>query len=217
MQYRGQLRRAIRPNFSQSNSEPEARILMNSNFLPDLSALAILVVILFLLHLRHPHEQTDIWLLGLFFTLVEATAHTFYAPFGIPNHYLHVIVMDCYLLAGLIFAWGGGDMSRPRRRRLVYMAVNAFPLFIVTTLYGLNIRIFPPYYPVVALGMIVGVTSALYLRHNLVHALLFAAGWLTMGGLLHSGFIRLPAYWGVGCVYMIATANFYRRLPRNST
>lgn len=190
---------------------------MNYSFLPDLSALAILVVILFLLHLRHPHEQTDIWILGLFLTLVEATAHTFYAPFGIPNHILHVIVMDCYLLAGLIFNWGAGDVSRPRRRRLTYIAVNAVPLSAMATIYGLNIRATWPYYPAIALGLVVGVASALYLRRNFAHALLFAAGWLIAGYLVYHGLLRFAVYWGIGCVYVIATANFYRRLPRNST
>lgn len=190
---------------------------MNYAFLPDLSALAILVIILFLLHLRHPHEQTDIWLLGLFFTLVEATAHTFYAPFGIPNFILHVIVMDSYLLAGLIFNWGAGDVARPRRNRLVYLASNGVPLFVVTTLYGLNVRTPEAYYPAVVLGLIVGIVSALYIRRNVVHALLFAAGWIAAGGLVHSGHFRMVAYWGVGCVYIIATSNFYRRLPRHST
>ena len=48
---------------------------MNFAFLPDLLALAILIVILLLLRRRHPQGRADIWLLGLFFTLVEAVAH----------------------------------------------------------------------------------------------------------------------------------------------
>jgi hypothetical protein len=94
---------------------------MNYAFLPDLSALTILVIILFLLHRRHPQEQADIWLFGLFFTLLEAVAHTFYAPFGVPAKVLHVTVLDCYLLAGLIFTWGSGDLR-------VYMCRGLFLL-----------------------------------------------------------------------------------------
>ena len=48
---------------------------MNFAFLPDLSALAILIIILSVLHRRHPQKQADVWLLGLFLTLVEAAAH----------------------------------------------------------------------------------------------------------------------------------------------
>ena len=190
---------------------------MNYSFLPDLSALTILVVILCMLHLRHPHERTDVWLLGLFFTLVEATAHTFYAPHGIPDRVLHVIVMDCYLLAGLIFNWGAGDMGRPRTRRLIYILLNAIPLFGITTLYGLNVRVALPYYPLIMVGLVVGVTTAIYLRRSLIQAGLFAAGWLSVAGMIHNGGFRFAAYWGIGCVYMLATINSYRRLPRHST
>lgn len=190
---------------------------MNFSFLPDLSALAILVIILCMLHLRHPHERTDIWLLGLFFTLVEATAHTFYAPHSIPAPALHVIVMDCYLLSGLIFNWGAGDLSRPRRKRLVYLGLNALPLFAVATCYGLNVRVVRPYYPLVALGLVMGVATALYLRRSFVQACLFAAGWITMAGLVHNGAFRYGVYWGIGCVYMLAAVNFYKALPRQST
>src|SRR5690348_16114228 len=140
-------------------SRREARNPMNYSFLPDLSALTILVVILFLLHRRHPQEQADIWLLGLFFTLVEATAHTFYAPFEIPDPALHVIVLDCYVVAGLIFNWGAGEQSQSRQTRLLYIVLNAVPLLAVATTYGLNVRVASPYFPSVALGLVVGVAT----------------------------------------------------------
>ena len=76
---------------------------MNLAFLPDLSALAILIALLLLLRRRHTQAQTDVWLIGLGFTLVEALAHTFYAPTGAPKVALHIIVLDCYLVAGLVF------------------------------------------------------------------------------------------------------------------
>src|SRR5271168_2176449 len=99
---------------------------MNYAFLPDLSALTILIVILVLLHRRHPQKQADLWLLGLFFTLVEAVAHTFYAPTGVPNKYLHLTVVDCYLVAGLVFTLASGDKDKalaPRGRAL-YIGLN---------------------------------------------------------------------------------------------
>lgn len=190
---------------------------MNYAFLPDLSALTILVVILFLLHRRHPQEQADIWLLGLFFTLVEATAHTFYAPFEIPNAVLHVVVLDCYVVAGLIFNWGAGKHRQSRLVRLLYISLNAVPLLAVSTIYGLNIRIAPPYFPAVALGLVVGVATSIYLRRSVLYAALYAAGWLTMGFLIHWGDYRYAVYWSICCIYTIATVNFYRRLPHDST
>src|ERR1700734_2963817 len=91
---------------------------MNFAFLPDLLALALLIVILLLLRHRHPQERTNLWLLGLFITLVEAVAHTFYSQSGPPQRMLHVIVMDCYLLAGMVFVWASGGYPISARARL---------------------------------------------------------------------------------------------------
>lgn len=190
---------------------------MNYAFLPDLSALTILVVILFLLHRRHPQQQADIWLLGLFFTLVEATAHTFYAPLGIPNKILHVIVLDCYLLAGLIFNWAAGSQQISRRAQFLFISLNAVPLLAVATTYGLNIRVASPYFPSIALGLVVGVATSLYLRRSWLYAGLYACGWLGMGFLIRHGDYRHAIYWSLCGVYSVATLNFYRRLPRKST
>ena len=88
---------------------------MNFAFLPDLLALTILIAILLLLRRHHPQEQVDLWLLGLFFTLIESVAHIFYARDSLPSTILHTVVIDCYLLAGLVFVWGSGD--RPAHRR----------------------------------------------------------------------------------------------------
>jgi diguanylate cyclase (GGDEF)-like protein len=190
---------------------------MNYAFLPDLSALTILVVILFLLHRRHPQQQADIWLLGLFFTLVEATAHTFYAPNVIPDKVLHVIVLDCYLLAGLIFAWASNNPRLSRRVRLLYISLNALPLLAINTTYGLNIRVARPYFPSIAAGLVIGVATSLYLRRSWAYAGLHVFGWMAAGLLVSHGDFRYVVYWSLCCVYTIAGLNFYNRLPHNST
>ena len=71
---------------------------MNYAFLPDLSALAILIVILALVRHSHNEERANAWLLGLVITLVEAVAHSFYPREGTPNSALHVIVLDLSLI-----------------------------------------------------------------------------------------------------------------------
>ena len=114
---------------------------MNIAFLPDLFALAILIFILALVRRRHPEARADAWLLGLFFTLVEASAHTLYATNGMPDRILHLTVLDCYLLAGLVFNWAAGDQNVPRNTRLLYLSVNGFALLLLTSIYGWNIRV----------------------------------------------------------------------------
>src|SRR5271169_2079886 len=112
---------------------------MNFSFLPDLMALTILIVILLLLRRRHPQGRADIWLLGLFFTLVEAVAHTFYPLNSVPPRGLHVIVMDCYLAGGVVFLWASGGYAFSRNTELLYVGLNTLPLLAMTTLYGLHI------------------------------------------------------------------------------
>jgi diguanylate cyclase (GGDEF)-like protein len=190
---------------------------MNFSFLPDLLALTILIVILLLLRRRHPQGRADIWLLGLFFTLVEAVAHTFYPLNHTPPQFLHLIVMDCYLVAGVVFVWASGGYPFSQNIELRYLLFNSLPLFGITTLYGLHIFSAVGFFACIAAGLVIGVTSSLYLRHNWKYAALHAGGWLAMGYLIHRSEYREAVYWSLCCLYTIAALNFQRRLARNST
>jgi diguanylate cyclase (GGDEF)-like protein len=190
---------------------------MNFSFLPDLLALAIVIVILLLLRRRHPQGRADIWLLGLFFTLVEAVAHTFYAPSGPPQRSLHVIVMDCYLLGGMVFVWAAGGYPFSANANLLYLSLNALPLLGITTLYGLHIYSSVAFFVCIAAGFVIGVAGSLYLRHNWRFAVLHVCGWLAMGYLIHRAEYREAVYWSLCCVYTIAAINFQLRLAHNST
>jgi diguanylate cyclase (GGDEF)-like protein len=190
---------------------------MNFSFLPDMLALAILIVILLLLRRRHPQGRADIWLLGLFFTLVEAIAHPFYPANGLPPKSLHLIVMDCYLLGGLVFVWASGGHNLSTRRELIYLCLNSIPLLAVTSLYGLYSFSPVGYFAAIAVGLVIGVASSLYLRHNAKYAFLHVCGWLAMGYLIHLGKFREAVYWSLCCVYTICAVNFHRRLARDST
>lgn len=190
---------------------------MNYAFLPDLSALAILIVILLLLRRHHPQRQANFWLLGLFFTLIESFAHIFYARNGLPITFLHTIVIVCYLLAGIVFVWASGDHSPTDHKSFFFLLINALPLLGTSATYGLHLFSAKAFLPWIALGLIAGVTSALYLHRNVIHALLLAASWLAMGLLVSHSKYRDAVYWSLGVVYALATANFYRKLPRHST
>jgi diguanylate cyclase len=190
---------------------------MNFSFLPDLMALAILIVILLLLRRRHPQGRADIWLLGLFFTLVEAVAHTFYPMNGRPPGGLHVIVMDCYLAGGVVFVWASGGYAFSRNSELIYLKLNTLPLAALATLYGLYIYSPVAYFASIAAGLVIGVTTSLYLRHNWRFAAMHVCGWLAMGYLIHQGKYREAVYWSLCCVYIIAAINFQRRLAQTST
>ncbi len=190
---------------------------MNYSFLPDLLALTILIVILLLLRRRHPQGRADIWLLGLFFTLVEAVAHTFYPLNQTPPKVLHLIVMDCYLAAGVVFVWASGGYPFSRNVELIYLGLNSLPLLAITTLYGMHIYSARAFFASMASGLVIGVTTSLYLRHNWRYAALQVCGWLAMGYLIREAQYREAVYWSLCCVYTIAAVNFQRRLAQNST
>lgn len=190
---------------------------MNYAFLPDLSALTILIAVLLVLRRRLPQRQSDPWLLGLFFTLLEAVAHTFYPAHEIPSRFLHVIVVDCYLLAGLAFTLASGEMDPTHRTRMLYVALNGVPLLMMNTLYGLHYRTPEPYFVVATVGLIVGTASSIYLRGSWVRAGLQCLGWLAIGIVTRTGNYREVVYWSLCCVYSIAAFNFQRRLPAKST
>lgn len=190
---------------------------MNYAFLPDLSALTILIFILSVLRRRHPQKQADVWLLGLFLTLVEAVAHTFYAPTGMPNPWLHVIVVDCYLLAGLVFTLASGNRAHTGRGRLLYVGWNGVALLMINTLYGLHYRNPLLYMVAIGLGVVLGATTSVILRGSWIRAELQVVGWLVMALLVKSGNYREVVYWSLSCIYGIAAFNFQRRLPVKST
>lgn len=189
---------------------------MNYAFLPDLFALAILIFILLLVRQRHSQERADAWLVGLFFTLVEAVAHTFYSASGLPNVVLHIIVLDCYLIAGLVFIWAAGDQRLSRRNRLVYLGLNALPLLAMSTVYGLHLRAPRVYLLAVAAGLLMSVATSFFLRRSWLCAALYTAAWVTAGVLVSHGQYRPAVYWSLACVYAVAALNFYQRLPGRS-
>jgi len=190
---------------------------MNLAFLPDLSALAILIGILLILRRRHSQQRTDIWLLGLAITLLESTAHTFYAPTGVPAAALHVIVVDCYLLAGLVFNWASVDHPTSRRSRLLYLCLNGLPLLVINTLYGIHVRTPSAYLPVVALGFVLGVVTSFTLRRSRILAAVHFFGWIAMAWLVAHAEYRPAVYWSLCVVYSVAAVNFQQHLPRKST
>lgn len=190
---------------------------MNYAFLPDLSALTILVVILLIMRRRHPHEQADIWILGLLITLVESSAHIFYTKNGLPNHILHAIVLNCYLLAGVVFTWDARRHPTPARIRLIYLILNTLPLLVINTLYGFYVSKPDLYYPAVAAGMVIAVASTLYLRRTFLVTALHLGGWLAIAFLISHGDYRKAVYWSLCGVYAVAARKYEHRLPREST
>jgi diguanylate cyclase (GGDEF)-like protein len=128
-----------------------------------------------------------------------------------------VIVVDCYLAGGVVFVWASGGYPFSRNTELIYLTLNTLPLIAITTLYGLHVYSAIAFFASIAAGLVIGVASSLYLRHNWRFAALHVCGWLAMGYLIHQANYRNAVYWSLCCVYTIAAINFQRRLPQGST
>ena len=190
---------------------------MNIAFFPDLFALTLLIVILAMVRRRHSDARADAWLLGLSFTLIESIAHTFYATTGVPGKVLHVIVLACYVLAGVVFNWAAGDQLVERSKRLLYLGLNGLSLLVLTTIYGLNLRYPNIYIPAIVAGVLIGVGTSIFVRRNWYYAALYVSGWTAVAVLIAQYDYRAAVYWSLACLYAIAALNFQRRLERHST
>jgi diguanylate cyclase (GGDEF)-like protein len=130
---------------------------------------------------------------------------------------LHVIVLDCYVLAGVVFNWAAGDQLVERNKRLLYLGLNGLSLLVLTTIYGLNLRYPVIYIPAIIVGVIIGVGSSIFLRRNWYYAAFYGCGWSAVAVLISQHNYRAAVYWSLGCMYAIAALNFQRRLERHST
>jgi diguanylate cyclase len=195
---------------------------MNFQLLPDMVALATLLTILYFLRRRHPQEGVGLWIIGLLFILVEAVAHAFYVPKGPWHHPSHIVALDAYLTAGIIFAWAAARPLYPRISTLSYIVINALPLAVVLTLYGLDVRSAAPFHFAIACGLILGVVSPFVL----VRSWKLGKGWrLVLGQILtwipmwfaiSFGLYRDAAYYGLFFLYLSIAIVFQLSLPRKS-
>jgi diguanylate cyclase len=191
--------------------------VINYELLPDLTAMAILMVILFLLRRRHPGKSVDLWLIGLSFILVEAIAHLFYSPSSPLRRPLHVIQLDAYLLAGLTFTTYAGLETLPRRNRFGYLILNAIPILCILSFYGLEWHVQRPFYITILAGMLTGILTSFFFRRGWYLVLAHILGWLPMAWFVYNHSFRGAAYWSLFCVYVLAGLTFQKSLPSKST
>jgi hypothetical protein len=94
---------------------------MNYLLLPDLAAMAMLLSILYFLRRRHPREAVDLWLVGLLFIFFEAVIHAAYPAAGTWRIVAHVVALNFFYAAGVIFLWASvGDLFRACSRYFIW-------------------------------------------------------------------------------------------------
>jgi diguanylate cyclase (GGDEF)-like protein len=195
---------------------------MNINLLPDLAAMATLLIILYYLRRRHLQEGVGLWIIGLLFIFLEAIAHAFYAPSG-PRHIpMHVLALDSYLAAGIIFLWAASKTLFVRRSTLIYLGVNAVALAAIETTYAFDVRDPGPYHLIAQLGLAIGLLSPFLLARTfrlgdaswlIVVQMLF---WIPIWGFASAHMFRDAAYFPLFLLFLSTAVVFAMSLPRRS-
>lgn len=177
-------------------------------FIPDLIALASLIAILIFFRRGRSGGQVDIWLFGLSFIFIEALAHAYYESHGTWHRTLHIVQLDAYAVAGVIFTWSSGRGMYSRNTRRLYLLINSIPLLTLLTLYALEIRTPAIFYYTAASGLILGVITSLRLRRSSALILAHLATWTPVALFIAFHQWRASAYWALACLYLVAAIAF---------
>lgn len=195
---------------------------MNINLLPDLAAMATLLTILYFLRRRHLQEGVGLWFIGLLFIFLEALAHAFYTASG-PQHIpSHMVALDSYLAAGIIFLWAASKELFPRRATLIYLMANTVPLAALQTTYALDVRHPIPYQVIATMGLAIGLATPFFLCHGLrlgkAWRLIFAqiVLWVSVWTYASNLMFRDAAYTALFLLYLATAIVFSLSLPRGS-
>lgn len=195
---------------------------MNYLLLPDLAAMAFLLAILYFLRKRHPREAVNFWLVGLLFIFFESTVYAAYPPAGSWRLAAHVVALNCFFIAGFIFLWAAGRDLFPRRTALIYLCINALPVFALLTIYGLGLHNPRIDHAIAACGLLLGITSAFLFARP---ARLGRGWWLIVVQLgtwtpvwffISTGSFRAAAYFVLFVLYLSTAAVFQFNLPNKS-
>lgn len=184
--------------------------------------MATLLIFLYFLRRRHLQEGVGLWMVGLLFIFLEAIAHAFYTVSG-PRHIpSHVVALDSYLAAGVIFLWAASQGLFPRRATLIYLMANTPTLAALQTTYALDIRDARPYHLIAVCGLVIGLASPFLLcrgiRLGRAWWLVFAqiVLWTSVWAFGSASMLRDAAYIALFLLYLATAIVFSLNLPRRS-
>jgi len=195
---------------------------MNYLLLPDLAAMALLLGILYFLRRRHPREAVNLWLVGLVFIFLEAFIHAAYPAPGTLRLAAHVVALNFFYIAGVIFLWASGRDFFPRRSFLLYLLVNSVPVVALLTVYGLAIYIPWIYHVVSAFGLFLGIVSTFVvgrtwrLGKGWWLLLVQCSAWPPIWYFASAHSFRGAVYFALFVLYFVTAVVFHLSLPRKS-
>jgi diguanylate cyclase (GGDEF)-like protein len=183
--------------------------------LPDIVGMLVLMGVLAWFRNRHKDERVDVWLLGLTFILIEMIAAAVIHASGLLTPLTHVITLDAYLLAAVVFGWAARRDLLPGTSHLPHFLLPAVPLFLLTTLFGLDMLSAGTSVLVASFSVVFGITYLLFFarlrrRSRSLLVIIHLTMWLPMLYLAASGRGREVVYWGLACLYLLVALSFRR-------
>ena len=195
---------------------------MRVELLSDLVAMAALLTILYFLRRRHPQEGVGLWIVGLLFIFAEALAYALYQPSGPFHISMHVVALNSYLAAGMIFLWAGSKTLFPRHAMLICLGISSAALAALETTYAFDVRIPGPYYFIAVVGLLTGVSAPLVLfrTYQLGRAWCLVLAqvlfWVPVGYFAATALYRNAAYFPLFVLYLMTALVFAISLPKKS-
>ena len=192
---------------------------MNNLLLPDLIAMAILLGVLLMVRRRYPQHHIRSWMAGLLLILLECTARILYG-IRLPDVWhrsMHVIALDAYLLAGVLFLRSSLQGLQRLPRATLFLALNTAPGLVLLSGYGAGLSSSPLYTGIALGGIAVAVASSLLLQRPRSYMAVLCAIWLPVLAASLARSPHLAAYLLLAAVYLASAGTFFWNLPNRSS
>jgi diguanylate cyclase (GGDEF)-like protein len=190
---------------------------MNYLLLPDLLAMSLLVSVL-MFSGRREQDEMRLWTAGLLLILLECAARIVYTTkSGIVLHRIsHVVALDAYLVAGIMFLLSAYPSLRRMPRRTAFLCIVVSPAFALLTLYGSDLRTAALYQLSVAAGLLAGVAACRVFRRRWTHYAAIAGVWFPLGFYVSTAHYRMAVYLSLCFLYLMCAVAFAGTLPSRS-
>ena len=184
--------------------------------LPNIVALAALLVLLDRLRQRYPQQRFGLWLAALLLIFTGEIARALFLLPGPWSRTANALALNCYALAGSTFFWGSFPTPQSHPRDRLSLLVSVPPLLAFLTLYAFGVTMPVWYYALIATGLLTGAWTVIRLQlpHRILALRIVIL--LLMAASVRAGNLPLAASLPLAYTYAFCGWSFWSGLPRES-